>query len=388
MLGNRLTRYVAARAALSALGIFLLLMACGCGEEQQAPRQYLPQVSVTPVRQQKVPEYLEFVGNLKAVEEVEIRARVEGYLIKRAFQDGADVNRGDLLFVIDPQEYQAELERAQAQLAKDRAALSYARSQVRRYTPLTQQDLASEDTLENWRTTVQERQGSVKAGEAAMKLARLNLSYCTIRAPISGRIGRRLVDVGNLVGADEETLLATIVQMHPIYVYFNPSESLLPRIASGTRPNPLQVRLTLSGGSAYPHPGKVDFIDNRVDPNTATITVRAVVPNPDKILVPGQYANVRLVLGENPQALLVPERAVGTDQRGSYVFVLGPEDKVEQRYVQTGPLYSGKLLLIDQGLKPGEQVVVEGLQRLRPGIKVKPQAASAPAGPPGAASGQ
>jgi RND family efflux transporter MFP subunit len=194
--------------------------------------------------------------------------------------------------------------------------------------------------------------------------------------------------VGNLVGADEETLLATIVQMNPIYVYFNPSESLLPRIASRNRPSPLQVRLTLSGGSAYPHPGKVDFIDNRVDPNTATITVRAVVPNPDKILVPGQYANVRLVLGENPQALLVPERAVGTDQRGSYVFVLGPEDKVEQRYVQTGPLYPGNLLLIDQGLKPGEQVVVEGLQRLRPGLKVKPQAASAPAESSGAASGQ
>ena len=376
MLHHRLTGYRAAQALLLALGVVLLLCLWGCESEQQAPRRFLPQVTVAPVRQQSVPAYLDFVGNLKSVQEVEIRARVEGYLIKRAFEDGADVKRGDLLFVIDPREYEAELERAQAQLAKDRAALSYARNQVRRYVPLTKQDLAPEETLDNWRTTVQEREGAVKAGLAAVKLAQLNLSYCTIRAPLSGRIGRRLVDVGNLVGADEETLLATIVQMDPIYVYFNPSERLLPRLSAPDRPGPRQVRLTLSGGSEYPEAGKVDFIDNRVDPKTATITVRAVVPNPDKILIPGQYANVRLLLGENPNALLVPERAVGTDQRGSYVFVLGPENKVEQRYVQIGAMYPGKLLLIEEGLKAGEQIVVEGLQRLRPGIEVEVKPAS------------
>lgn len=388
MLHQRLTNYPAVPAVSLTLGLFLLFSLCGCEPAQEAPRRYRPQVTVAPVRQQSVPTYLDFVGNLKAVQEVEIRARVEGYLIKRAFQDGADVNRGDLLFVIDPREYEAELERAQAQLAKDRAALSFARSQARRFTPLVEQDLAPEDTLDNWRTRVREREGAVKADLAAVKLARLNLSYCTIRAPISGRIGRRLVDEGNLVGADEETLLATLVQMDPIYVYFNPSESLIPRISPENRSNPVQVKLTLSGGSEYSHPGKVDFIDNRVDPNTATITVRAVVPNADKILIPGQYANVRLLLGKNPQALLVPERAVGTDQRGSYVFVLGPDNKVEQRYVQTGPLYQGKRLLIEKGLKPGEQVVVEGLQRLRPGIEVEAKSASAVEGNGGAVSGQ
>jgi len=372
MLHYRLTSYPAARTVFLALAVLLLLFPCGCEREQEAPRRYQPRVTVAPVRQQSVPAYLDFVGNLKAVQEVEIRARVEGYLIKRAFRDGADVSRGDLLFVIDPQEYEAELERAQGQLAKDRAALAFARSQVRRYTPLTKQDLAPEDTLENWRSTVQERQGAVKADLAAVQLARLNLSYCTIRAPISGRIGRRLVDVGNLVGADEETLLATIVQMDPIYVYFSPGERQIPQISSKNRQGKLKVRLT----HEYPHPGKVDFIDNRVDPDTATITMRAVVPNPDKILIPGQYVNVRLLLGEKPDALLVPQRAVGTDQRGSYVFVLGPENKVEQRYVETGPLYPGNLLLIDKGLKAEEQVVVEGLQRLRPGIEVEPESAS------------
>jgi RND family efflux transporter MFP subunit len=392
MLQNRLTRYPAAqalaKAILLAVGVFLLLLPSGCDRTSEAPRQYLPQVTVVPVLQQSVPAYLDFVGNLNAVQEVEIRARVEGYLTKRAFQDGTDVSRGDLLFVIDPREYEAELERAQAQLAKDRAALSFARSQVRRYTPLTKQDLAPEDTLENWVTTAKEREGAVKAGEAAVKLARLSLSYCTIHAPLSGRIGRRLVDVGNLVGAGEETLLATIVQMDPIYVYFNPSERLIPEISLQNRQGRLQVRLTLSGGRAYPQEGKVDFIDNRVDPNTATITMRAVIPNPEKILIPGQYVNVRLLLGEKPDALLVPERAVGTDQRGSYVFVLGPDHRVEQRYVQPGPLYPDNLLLIDQGLKQGEQVVVEGLQRLRPGIQVEPKSSPPSEATAGAPPGQ
>lgn len=376
MLKNRLARNPTAQALFWALGAFSLLFAFGCEGEQQAPRQYLPPVTVAPVQQQTVPVYLDFVGNLKAVQEVEIRARVEGYLIKRAFRDGADVNRGDLLFVIDPREYEAELERAQAQLAKDRAALAYARSMVKRYTPLTKQDLAPEDTLENWVTTVKEREAAVKAGEAAVKLARLNLSYCTIRAPLSGRIGRRLVDVGNLVGAGEETLLATIVQMDPIYVYFNPSERQIPQISPHHRQAPVKIHLTLSGGREYSPSGQVDFIDNRVDPKTATITVRAVVPNPEKTLVPGQYVQVRVLLGENPEALLVPERSVGTDQRGSYVFVLGPEDRVEQRYVQAGPLYPGNLLLIETGLGSGDRVVVEGLQRLRPGIRVEAEAAS------------
>jgi RND family efflux transporter MFP subunit len=377
MLRNRLTSFPAAHALLWAVGVFLILFLSGCEGEQQAPPQSHPQVTVAPPVQQTVSVYQEFVGNLKAIEAVDVRARVEGYLIKQAFQDGADVKRGDLLFVIDPQEYNAELGRAQAQLAKDRAALAYAQNQVGRYIPLTEQDLAAEDTLDNWRTAVKERAGAVKAGEAAVKLAQLNLSYCTLRAPISGRIGRHLVDVGNLVGAKEETLLATIVQMDPIYVYFSPSERQLPQITQKNREGSLQVRVTLPGGGNYPHPGKLDFIDNRVDPQTGTIAMRAVIPNPEEILVPGQYVNVRLLLGERPEALLVPERAVGTDQQGSYVFVLGPENIVEQRYVQTGIKYPDNLLLIDKGLKKGEQVVVEGILRLRPGIKVAPQSSSA-----------
>jgi RND family efflux transporter MFP subunit len=388
MMRKILTRHPDALAALLAIGLFLMVLPLGCGREPEAPRQFLPQVTVTPVLQRSMPVYLDFVGNLRATEEVEIRARVEGYLIKRAFRDGDDVKKGDLLFLIDPREYNAELARSLAQLAKDRAALAFARSKVRRFTPLTEKELSPEDTLENWQTVVKERQGSVKAGDAAVELARLNLSYCTIRAPISGRIGRRLVDVGNLVGAGEETLLATIMQMDPIYVYFSPSERQIFQISQQNQEGTLKVNLTLSGGGAYPHPGKLDFIDNRVDPATGTITMRAVIPNPDKLLVPGQYVNVRLFLGEQPEALLVPEKAVGADQGGSYVFVLGPDNVVEQRYVQTGLKSQNNLLLVEKGLKRGEQLVVEGMQLLRPGVKVQPQPLSTQKGSPETPSGR
>jgi len=370
------------KATVWAAGLFLALWAAGCGQEQEGPRQMAPQVTVAPVIQRSVPLHQDFVGNLKATEEVEIRARVEGYLVKRAFVDGDDVKKGDLLFVIDPEEYQAELERAQAQLEKDRAALAYAKSQVRRYTPLTEQDLAAKDTLDNFITLAKERQAAVKGGVAAVKLARMNLGYCTIRAPLSGRIGRRLVDVGNLVGADEETLLATITQMDPIYVYFNPSERQIPQITQRDQQGKLQVTLMLPAGGVYPHPGKLDFINNQVNPATGTIAMRAVIPNPDKRLIPGQYVTVRLLLGDQPKALLVPEKAVGTDQRGSYVFVLGPENIVEQRYVQVSFKSQDSLLLIEKGLKKGDQVVVEGTQRIRPGIKVKPESASSQQGSP------
>ncbi|MFP3868314.1 MAG: efflux RND transporter periplasmic adaptor subunit [Desulfobacteraceae bacterium] len=364
-------------ARLFAVAVFLALGLINCGPTQEAAPQNPPQVTVATVIQRSLPLYLEFVGTLKSIQEVEIRARVEGYLIKRAFEDGADVKKGDLLFVIDPQEYEAQLARAQAQLAKNQAIMAYARSMVRRYIPLTEQELSPEDTLENWQTTAREREAEVKASAAAVKLARLDLSYCTIKAPISGRIGRRLVDVGNLVGAGEETLLATITQMDPIYVYFNPSERQLPQIFRQYQQGPVKITLVLPEGQAYPHSGTLDFINNQVDLATGTITMRAVVPNPEKHLIPGQYVNVRLLLKEQPEALLVPEKAISTDQTGNYVFLLGPENVVEQRYVQTSLKHYDGFVLIEKGLKKGDQIVIEGIQRIRAGMKVTAQPTSA-----------
>jgi RND family efflux transporter MFP subunit len=363
------------RLARLGLGVLALCALAGCAPEPEPPRPPAPQVTVAPVIPKNVPVYLDYVGNLRATQEVEVRARVKGYLIKRDFQDGADVREGDFLFGIDPREYEADLERAQAQVARDQASLAYARSQVRRYKPLTARDLTPEDTLENFQTIAREKAAAVKGGEAAARLARLNLSYCTVRAPLSGRIGRRLVDVGNLVGAGEDTLLATIVQMDPIYVFFSPSERHLPQIMQHRREGNLKVQIRLADDSIHPQPGKLDFIDNRVDPATATIAMRAVVPNPDRRLVPGQYVSVRLRLTER-EALLAPERALGTDQIGSYVFALGPDNLVEQRYVQTGARHADNLIVIEEGLKAGEQVVVEGIQRMRPNMAVEPKPAA------------
>lgn len=365
------------------LWVFAVFPLTGCGPPPEPPRKFTPQVTVAPVIQKSVPVYVDYVGTLQATQEVEVRARVKGYLVKRAFQDGADVKAGALLFVIDPREYEAELDRAKAQLARDQAALTYARSQVRRYTPLTAQDLTPKDTLENYQTLAKEREAAVKADEAAVRLACLNLSYTTVKAPLSGRIGRRLVDEGNLVGAGEETLLATIMQMDPVYVYFSPSERQIPQISSHYQQGSLRVQVSQADGRSYPHPGKMDFINNKVDPATGTITMRATIPNPDKLLVPGQYVNVKLLLAEKPDALLIPEKAVGTDQAGSYVFVVGSDKVVEQRYVETGPRHQDGLMVIEQGLKPGEQVVIQGMLMIRPGIEVEPKPA-APAGEPAA----
>jgi RND family efflux transporter MFP subunit len=347
-----------------------------CGPAPEPPKKVVPQVTVAPAVQTSVPVYLDYVGTLQATQEVEIRARVKGYLVQRAFQDGADVKEGDLLFLIDPREYEAELARAQAQLARDKASLTYAQSQVRRYGPLTAQDLTPKDTLENFQSLAKEREAAVKAGEAAVKLARLNLGYTTVKAPISGRIGRRLVDAGNLVGAGEETLLATIMQMDPIYVYFSPSERRISQIMGHRKLGNPRVQINLSDGSVYPHLGKLDFINNKVDPATGTITMRAVLANADKRLVPGQYVNVRLLLAEIPDALVVLQKAVGADQAGSYVFVVGPDRIVQQRYVETGPRHEDGYLVIDKGLKAGELVVVEGIQKVRQGLEVEPQTAS------------
>ena len=364
------------RLAVLGLWVLAVLPLTGCGPPAEPPRKFTPQVTVAPVVQKSVPLYLDYVGTLQATQEVEVRARVKGYLVKRAFQDGADVKAGDLLFVIDPREYEAELDRAKAQLARDQAALTYARSQVRRYTPLTAQDLTPKDTLENYQTLAKEREAAVKADEAAVRLARLNLSYTTVKAPLNGRIGRRLVDVGNLVGAGEETLLATIMQMDPIYVYFSPSERQILQISRHYQQGNLRVQVSQADGRSYPHPGKMDFINNKVDPATGTITMRAAIPNPDKLLVPGQYVNVRLLLAEKPDALLIPEKAVGTDQAGSFVFVVGSDRVVEQRYVETGPRHQDGLMVIEQGLKPGEQVVTQGMLLIRPGIEVEPKPAA------------
>jgi RND family efflux transporter MFP subunit len=334
-----------------------------------------------------------------ALRSVDIRARVEGFLQKRAFTEGADVKEGDLLFIIDPSPFQAALEQAQAQLARDEAALAgaqaqlvkdkamltFTRDQVERYRPLATQEFVTKEAFDNYRTladqaaaavaadnaAINQAMAAIKADRAAITQAKLNLSYCTVRAPLSGRIGRALVDVGNLVGPAENSVLASIVQLDPIYVYFSASARELPQIVRHQQRGELPVSLMPADQSTYPHQGKLDFFNNTMDTATATLKMRAVIPNPEKTLFPGQYVRVRLLVSQNAEALLVPAQAVGDDQAGQFVLVVGQDNKVEKRSIVAGATYQS-MRVVDKGVKAAERVITEGLQKVQPGMVVQP----------------
>jgi len=354
--------------ALSLVGVFLLW---GCtNEPDQLPNQPPPDVTVEKVVLRTVPVHLNYVATTVSVKVVDIRARVEGFLEERRFVEGADVKKGDLIFVIEKAPYEAELEKGLARLAQDRAALSFAQDQVTRYRPLAEQGFVTQETLEDYETRAREAAAAVQADLAKIKQDRLNLGYCTMYSPLNGRIGRTLVNVGNLVGADEDTKLATIVQLDPMYVYFSPSEKDLGLILKHRPEKNIPVDIILSDGSTYAYPGKVDFIDNRADPAANTINMRAVIPNPEKKLLPGIYVQARLFLCEVPDTPLITEKAISEDQSGMYVYVVGKDNRVEKRSVQIGFLYDHRKI-VWKGLKEGELVITDGLQLVRPGMAVR-----------------
>ncbi|EFK08129.1 efflux transporter, RND family, MFP subunit [delta proteobacterium NaphS2] len=349
----------------------------GCKEEKkQAYAPPPPAVTVEEVMLQTVPVHLKYVATTESIKTVDIRARVEGFLEERRFVEGADVKKGDIVFVIEKAPYEAELEMSLAQLAQDKAALAFANDQVKRYTPLAEQDFVTQESLDDYVTKAREAAAAVKADLAQIKQNRLNLSYCTMYSPLNGRIGRTLVNVGNLVGAGgQDTKLATIVQLDPLYVYFSPSEKDLRLIMKYRQATNIPVDIILSDGSKHPYPGKVDFIDNTADPKANTINMRAVIPNPGETLLPGIYVQADLFLCDVPDTPLISEKAIGEDQTGSYVFVVGADNKVEKRSVQVGFVYRHEKI-IWKGLKAGEKVIVGGLQMIRPGMVVQPKLAS------------
>lgn len=354
-------------------------MSGGCKKkEKPAPKPEPPKVTVVKVVLKTVPVHLSYVGSVEAVKTVDIRARVEGFLEQRSFKEGADVKNGDPVFVIEREPYQAELERSLAQLAKDEATLAFALEQVERYEPLAEQDFVTREKFDDYKTRAKEAAAAAEADRARIKQDRLNLSYCTMYSPLNGRIGRTLVNVGNLVGAGgQDTKLATIVQLDPMYVYFSPSEKDLRLILKYRQEKNIPVDIILSDGTTHPHPGKVDFIDNTADPKTNTITMRAVVPNPEKILLPGVYVQASLFLCDIPDTPLISEKAIAEDQTGMYVYVVGKDNKVEQRQIKAGFLYKHQKI-IWKGLKAGDRVITEGLQMVRPGMVVTPKEADAP----------
>ncbi len=346
----------------------------GCERKQKPPpKQPPPVVTVEKVVLKTVPVYLNYVATTQSVKTVDMRARVEGFLEERRFVEGDDVKKGDIVFVIEKAPYEAALERSLARLAQDQAALAFAKDQVERYKPLAEQDFVTQEAFDNYETKAREAAAAVKADLAQIKQDRLNLGYCTMFSPLNGRIGRTLVNVGNLVGAGgQDTKLATIVQMDPIYVYFSPSEKDWRTILKYRQDKNIPVDIILSDGTAHPYPGKVDFIDNTADPLANTINMRAVISNPEKTLLPGVYVTARLFLCDVPDTPLITEKAIAEDQTGMYVYVVGKDNKVEKRSVDVGFVYK-RQKIIWKGLKEGELVITEGLQMIRPGMTVQPK---------------
>ena len=360
----------------------LLMILAGCRQDQPAPPPP-PNVTVSRPIVEKVIEWDEYTGRLEATEQVEVRARVSGYLQSIHFKDGQIVKKGDSLFVIDPRPYQAEVDRVHAELQLAQARLELAKSDYARAKKLLQFRAISQEEADTRAATERQAQESVEAALAAVKAAKLNLEFTRVMAPITGRISRKLVTEGNLIngGSAESTLLTTIVSMDPIYCYFEADErSYLKYIRASqngrhptARENRSPVYLALADEKGFPHKGYIDFVDNRLDPRTGTMTGRAVFSNPDLALTPGLFARVRLPAGSNQyEAVLVPDEAIGSDQSQRFVFVVNGNNTVEYRAVELGPLIHG-FRVIREGLKPEEWFVATGLQRARTGAKVTPE---------------
>jgi RND family efflux transporter MFP subunit len=369
------------------------------------------------------------------VKTVEVRARVEGYIERQAVPDGADVEAGDVLFVIDPTPFEvalrqaeanvardtaqlrqveaalvqreAELRQAQANLDRDLAQLENARTQERRYRTLLERELVAAEQYDQLRTNmtaleatahadraalenaraalaaaraaIENARAIVRAGEAAVDSARIQLGYTIIRSPLDGRMGRAEVRVGSLVGRSDSTLLATVSTLDPMYVAFSVSEREALSVWRQLTPRPT-LTLRLPDDSVYPHPGRLDFVDRAVDPRTGTLALRAAFPNPERLLRPGQFLRLRVLLEERPDAVVVPQAAVLEAQGAASLFVVGPDRTVQARPVRMGPRF-GPLWVVEEGLQPGEQVVVRGLQQVRAGVRVEPSVEALPAAP-------
>ncbi len=362
-----------------AVAALAALLASGCARNVAAQQQVAqrPQVTVAAAISRKVTEFDEFTGRFEAVERVEVRPRVSGYISSVNFTDGNEVKKGDVLFVIDPRPYAAGRDKARAQLAQARSQLALAKSERDRATRLLAQHAISQEEFDTRTAGNEQAQASVAAAQAALAAAELDLEFTRVTAPIAGRISRALVTSGNFV-ASGQTLLTTLVSLDPIYVTFDGDEqaylrySRLARETRGARGAGNPVVVGLANESGYPHRGAMVFMDNALDAATGTIHSRALLDNHERLFTPGLFARVRLLDSAQHEAVLVNDSAIGTDQTVRYVLVVGPGSKVEYRPVQLGPVIDG-LREVQSGLTAGEKVIVNGLQRVRPGAQVQAQ---------------
>lgn len=360
-----------------------VLTAAGCARNEAAPAaaaaQQAPHVTVAQVVKRPVTDFDEFTGKFVAVERVELRPRVSGYISSVSLEAGHEVKKGDVLFTIDQRPYQAELKRAEAELARARTQLALSRSERERAVKLLDQHAISREEFDSRVSGNEAAEANVQAASAALDTAALNLSFTKVESPISGIVSREEVTTGNLVTAGQ-TLLTRVVSVDKIYVEFEGDEQVYLKYTAlarkgevtNSRDATTPVWVGLADENGTPHEGKMVFLDNALDPQTGTIRARALLDNKERRFTPGLFARVKLIGSAKYDAILVNDSAVGTDQNVRYVFALDKDNKVQYRPVKLGPLADG-LRVVRQGLQPGELVVVNGLQRVRPGIQVAPE---------------
>jgi len=366
--------------ATAVFAVGLLLAGCGRHPSQIAPPP--PVVSVVQPVEREVVEWDEYIGRLESPATVEIRARVSGYLDKVHFKEGKPVKKGDLLVTIDPRPYQAEFDRADAEYQRTQSQAELAKNDFERANRLILTKAISDEDLDTKAKNYSTILAAVRSAKAAADLARLNLGFTEIRAPIDGRISSALITEGNLVSGGVSgagaSLLTTLVSLDPLYCYGSADERAILKYIrlsregkrDSARDFDIPAEMQLADETGFPHKGHMDFVDNRVDPNTGTLRARGVFPNPDHSLSPGFFARLRIPGSGKYPALLIPDRALGSDQAQKFVYVVNSEKKVEFRPVKIGPMIDG-LRVVKEGLKPGQQIIAEGLLRVRPGIVVE-----------------